>query len=85
MPGPGSVTGPAPVTDHRSGIGEAAANVLASDGGAVVVADVDDAGGARVVAEVEAAGGKAAFIHTDVSQERQAEAMVKSPSALLVN
>jgi NAD(P)-dependent dehydrogenase (short-subunit alcohol dehydrogenase family) len=52
-------------------------NVLASDGGAVVVADVDDAGGARVVAELEAAGGKAAFIHTDVSQERQAEAMVE--------
>ena len=30
-----------------------------------------------MVAEIEAAGGKAAFIHTDVSQERQAEAMVE--------
>jgi len=65
------------VTGAGAGIGEAAAKKIAVDGGAVVVADVDDKGGQRVVEEIVAAGGKAAFIHIDVSQEGEAEKMVQ--------
>ncbi|CAN5167930.1 SDR family oxidoreductase [soil metagenome] len=65
------------VTGAGSGIGEAAAKKLASEGGKVVVADVDDKGGARVVSEIEAGGGTASFVHIDVSQEGEAEKMVE--------
>ncbi|CAN5213336.1 SDR family oxidoreductase [soil metagenome] len=64
------------VTGAGSGIGEAAAKKLASEGGKIVVADVDDKGGARVVAEIESDGGTASFVHIDVSQEGEAERMV---------
>src|SRR5690606_36446581 len=42
---------------------------IASEGGAVMIADLHDEAGAAVVAEIEEAGGKAAFVHLDVTDE----------------
>lgn len=65
------------VTGGASGIGEAAAPLLASRGAAVVVADVNDQGGERTVAGIRKAGGRASYIRTDVSKESDVEAMVR--------
>ena len=57
------------VLGGSSGIGRACVDALASDGAAVVVADVNDAGGDQAVADVNAAGGTAAFVHTTIMEE----------------
>ena len=54
------------VTGAASGIGEATAKMLAAEGAAVVVADIDATGGTRVVAEIEAMGGIASFRRTEI-------------------
>jgi NAD(P)-dependent dehydrogenase (short-subunit alcohol dehydrogenase family) len=57
------------VTGGASGIGKATAERIAAEGGAVVIADLQDDAGQAVVAEIEAAGGRAAFVHLDVTDE----------------
>ena len=57
------------VTGGASGIGKATALRIASEGGTVVIADVQDDLGAQVVSEIEGDGGKALFIHLDVTSE----------------
>jgi NAD(P)-dependent dehydrogenase (short-subunit alcohol dehydrogenase family) len=59
------------VTGGASGIGRATALRIAAEGGTVVIADLQDEAGAGAVAEIEAAGGKAAFVHLDVTSERE--------------
>ncbi len=59
------------VTGAAGGIGEAYARALAAEGASVLIADVND-GGAKVVAGIEEAGGTAAFAHTDVSDPASA-------------
>ena len=54
------------VTGGASGIGRATARVLAREGAAVCIADVDEAGGRQVVDEIAAKGGQAIFVRTDV-------------------
>jgi NAD(P)-dependent dehydrogenase (short-subunit alcohol dehydrogenase family) len=65
------------VTGAGSGIGEASAKKLTSEGAAVVVADIDQAGGERVVAEIEQAGGTASFFRADVSRPQDVGALVE--------
>jgi len=57
------------VTGAASGIGRATAIRLASEGAAVVVADLQDDKAAAVVAEIERAGGRAVAVHLDVTDE----------------
>lgn len=57
------------VTGAASGIGRATALRLASEGAAVVIADLQDEKAAAVVAEIEAAGGTAIAVHLDVTDE----------------
>lgn len=57
------------VTGGASGIGRAAALLLAREGAAVCVADLQQAKAAEVVAEIEHAGGRAFACAADVSQE----------------
>ena len=57
------------VTGGGSGIGRAAAQRLAADGAAVVVADLNAEGAARTVALIEAAGGTAVAITADIASE----------------
>lgn len=57
------------VTGGASGIGRASAKRIGSEGGSVVIADVQDDAGASVVDEITAAGGNAAYVHLDVTDE----------------
>lgn len=74
----GELTGKvAVVTGGSAGIGRAAAQALVEHGAAVVVSDVDDDRGEKVAAELVAAGGRAVYVHVDVSDDAQVEAMVR--------
>jgi len=53
------------LTGGASGIGRAAARMLAAEGAAVVIGDVDEAA-AGVAEEIRDAGGRATFVRTDV-------------------
>jgi 3-oxoacyl-[acyl-carrier protein] reductase len=64
------------VTGGAHGIGRAYALGLASEGAAVVVADMSD--GAPVVAEIERAGGKAMAVRVDVADKASTERMAKA-------
>jgi NAD(P)-dependent dehydrogenase (short-subunit alcohol dehydrogenase family) len=66
------------VTGASSGIGRATAQLFASEGASVVVADVDEKGGHETVRLIEEKAGKATFIKTDVSDTSQANAMVQA-------
>jgi NAD(P)-dependent dehydrogenase (short-subunit alcohol dehydrogenase family) len=64
------------VTGAGGGIGAATALVLAKEGAAVTVADIDGARAQSVVDEITAAGGSARTHVVDVSDAGQVEAMV---------
>ncbi|MBI2168048.1 MAG: SDR family oxidoreductase [Actinobacteria bacterium] len=64
------------VTGAGSGIGRASALRFAADGCRVAVADVDEDGGHQTVRLIEDVGGEAAFFPTDVTDERQVQALV---------
>ncbi|MEU1597921.1 SDR family oxidoreductase [Streptomyces sp. NPDC005708] len=65
------------VTGGGSGMGAATAKLLAREGAAVVVADVNVAGGQQVQQEITEGGGRAIFHATDVSDESSAQSMVR--------
>jgi NAD(P)-dependent dehydrogenase (short-subunit alcohol dehydrogenase family) len=64
------------ITGGASGMGMIAARLFASEGARVTLTDVADDAGETVAKEIEASGGAAAFVHSDVSKERDARAMV---------
>jgi NAD(P)-dependent dehydrogenase (short-subunit alcohol dehydrogenase family) len=64
------------VTGGASGIGHAAARLMASAGARVVVADVDVAGGERTAAEIFRQGNEAVFVPCDVAVAEQVESLV---------
>lgn len=59
------------VTGAANGIGAAVARLLAVQGAAVVVADIDTPGAAAVAEDIEVAGGRALAVGLDVADERQ--------------
>ncbi len=65
------------VTGGASGIGAASAKVIASRGGKVMVADVNQEMGEAVVSEIVAAGGVARFQKTDVTSREQVRALAQ--------
>src|SRR5215469_8502926 len=64
------------ITGAASGIGRGSALRLASEGAAVVAADLNSQGGEQVIGEIAAAGGRAVFQHTEVSSEPDIKALV---------
>src|SRR6266542_4349608 len=66
------------ITGGASGMGAVASRLFASEGASVVLTDVADDAGEAVAAEIETAGGRALYVHADVSDEADAEAMVKT-------
>jgi NAD(P)-dependent dehydrogenase (short-subunit alcohol dehydrogenase family) len=65
------------VTGGASGIGRATAKLLAREGAAVAIGDVNQAGGQATVAEIERAGGRGLFVQTDVSIASEARRFVE--------
>jgi NAD(P)-dependent dehydrogenase (short-subunit alcohol dehydrogenase family) len=64
------------ITGASSGIGRATALHFAANGATVMVADSNADGGEETVTAIKEAGGEASFVHVDVSQESEVEAMV---------
>ena len=64
------------ITGGGSGMGRVAAQLFASQGARVVVAEYNEAAGAETVDLVRGAGGEATFVRTDVSTEADAKGMV---------
>jgi NAD(P)-dependent dehydrogenase (short-subunit alcohol dehydrogenase family) len=64
------------VTGAGSGLGQAAARILASRGARLLVADVNDDGGAETVSQCKEAGAEAVYLHTDVTREDEVAAAV---------
>ena len=69
------------VTGAASGIGRASALRLAREGAAVLVTDVQDGAGEAVADEIRDAGGTAAYLHLDVSDELQWQAVVRQAAS----
>lgn len=59
------------VTGAASGIGEAIAKKLSSEGATVAICDLDLEGGTRVVEDIQLQGGTATFYSLDVTKEDQ--------------
>ena len=64
------------ITGGASGLGRAAALLLAAEGAQVMVGDIDDEGGRAVVAEINAQGGRAHYRHSDVTDRADVRRMV---------
>ena len=69
------------VTGAAQGIGEAYAKALASEGAAVVVADINAEAGEQVAKQIQADGGTAMFVPCDVSSAESASALVEVVTA----
>ena len=65
------------ITGGASGMGRIAGSLFAGEGARVVLADVSDQVGQEAVAEIVGTGGEAGYVHADVSNETDAEAMVR--------
>ena len=68
------------VTGGSSGIGRATAAVMARQGAAVVIADVNAAGGELAIEAIRREGGEASFVHTDVRDGAQIETALATPA-----
>ena len=64
------------ITGAGKGMGRVAAELFASEGARIAVADLVRSDGEAAVAAIEAAGGTAVFVSVDVSDAAQVEAMV---------
>jgi len=65
------------ITGAGNGIGREAALLFASEGARIVVADAVEASGCATVDAVRSAGGEAEFVQVDVSDDAQAQAMIR--------
>jgi 3-oxoacyl-[acyl-carrier protein] reductase len=66
------------VTGGGQGLGRAYAQRIVSDGGSVVIADLNEEKGAAVAAELSDGGGSARFVHLDVGDPASVTALGKT-------
>lgn len=59
------------ITGGGRGIGAAAAQAVAAEGGAVVIGDLLESEGEATAAALRAAGGRALFVRTDITREEE--------------
>ena len=64
------------VTSGAGPVGAAVARRLAGEGAAVLVADAHDRKGRRVARALRAAGGRSAYVHLDVTSEKEWQSAV---------
>jgi NAD(P)-dependent dehydrogenase (short-subunit alcohol dehydrogenase family) len=64
------------ITGASSGIGKAAASLLAAEGAKVVIADINEKSGQEAVEEIKKAGGEAFFVKADSSSVEDNERLV---------
>jgi NAD(P)-dependent dehydrogenase (short-subunit alcohol dehydrogenase family) len=64
------------ITGAASGMGKIAATLFATEGAAVVVADVTDDVGKATAEAINGDGGSGAYVHADVSNASQVDAMI---------
>ncbi len=64
------------ITGGASGLGRADAEILAREGARVVLTDINDDAGESVAESIRTAGGHATFLHHDVSDEAQWQAVI---------
>ncbi len=65
------------VTGGGSGIGRAACERFAAEGGKVAIVDVNDANGAETAAAIAKDGGEAIYIHCDIGEAAAVQAAVQ--------
>jgi len=66
------------VTGGAQGIGLACVRAFVREGAKVMIGDIDDAKGNAAAAEIRDAGGEVAYVHCDVGDKAQVEAMVRA-------
>lgn len=66
------------ITGGGSGMGMVASKLFAREGAKVVLTDVADDAGQTVADEIASSGGETLYVHADVSDEADAEAMIKA-------
>ncbi len=66
------------ITGAGAGIGRATAELLAREGGKVVVAEIDEKAGKETADLVKKTGGQAMFIRTDVTDRKSVSTMVSA-------
>src|SRR6266699_1747222 len=72
------------ITGGGSGIGEVTARLFASEGAAVMLADINGPAAAAVAESINAEGGRATWVETDVTAGSSVEAMVRATLSTFV-
>lgn len=66
------------ITGSASGMGQAAAELFASEGASVVVTDINEQAGVETAKTIQGAGGNAIFVKADVTNESEVKALVET-------
>ena len=69
------------ITGAGSGIGAAIAELFASEGASVIVADINEEAGAETVSRIQSSGGQARFVSLDVADVQQCSDIAATLSA----
>ena len=70
------------ITGAASGFGAGTARLFATEGAAVVVADISDEAGESVVDSINTTGGKAVYVHADVTSRDDTRNMIDAAEKL---